>query len=116
MIFWPSCIKSAIVSSDTNEEFLISAMNSLPSGGIMRIAACGITISRIAIETGMPSERAASDLRDIGAGVHPHADDAAEEGWQVDAEMRQTEEPDEELHQERRAADEADIGRARGID
>ena len=49
-----------MVSSETSDEFLISAMNSLPSGGIMRTTACGMTIWRIAMRGGMPSDRAAS--------------------------------------------------------
>ena len=60
MIFWPSCIRSAMVSSETSAEFLISAMNSLPSGGIMRTSACGRHDARIAWRDGMPSDRAAS--------------------------------------------------------
>ncbi len=60
MIFCPSCMRSWMVSSDTSAEFLISAMNSLPSGGIMRTTACGSTTLRIAWPEDMPMERAAS--------------------------------------------------------
>src|SRR5690606_28561363 len=60
MIFWPSCIKSWMVSSDTSAEFLISAMNSLPSGGIIRMTAWGRMMIRIDCTADMPSERAAS--------------------------------------------------------
>jgi hypothetical protein len=38
-----------MVSSDTSAEFLISAMNSLPSGGIMRTKACGRITRRMAM-------------------------------------------------------------------
>ncbi|MNS94747.1 hypothetical protein D3C72_1289740 [compost metagenome] len=48
-----------MVSSDTSAEFLMSAMNSLPSGGIMRTTACGSTIWRIATPGVMPSDCAA---------------------------------------------------------
>ncbi|MNT45115.1 hypothetical protein D3C72_1816770 [compost metagenome] len=60
MIFWPSCITSWMVSSDTRAEFLISAMNSLPSGGIMRTMACGRMTEVMAWPDDMPMERAAS--------------------------------------------------------
>ena len=49
-----------MVKSDTGPNSLISAMNSLPSGGIMRTTACGSTMMRMAWPEDMPSERAAS--------------------------------------------------------
>lgn len=49
-----------MVNSDTSAEFLISAMNSLPSGGIIRTTACGRMMMRMAWPDDMPSERAAS--------------------------------------------------------
>ena len=49
-----------MVSSDTSAEFLMSAMNSLPNGGIMRTTACGSTTVRMAKPEDMPMERAAS--------------------------------------------------------
>ncbi|MNT48727.1 hypothetical protein D3C72_1855230 [compost metagenome] len=49
-----------MVSSDTSAEFLMRAMNSLPSGGIMRTMACGRITARMAWPDDMPIERAAS--------------------------------------------------------
>ncbi|MNU01154.1 hypothetical protein D3C72_2444710 [compost metagenome] len=60
MIFSPSCITSAMVNNETNAEFLINAINSLPNAGIIRTNAWGRMTLRIAILYGKPSERAAS--------------------------------------------------------
>ena len=45
-----------MVNSDTSAEFLIRAMNSLPSGGIMRTRACGRITERIASPNALANE------------------------------------------------------------
>src|SRR5690606_37460788 len=61
-------------------------------------------------------DRAAHDLRDVGCRIHPHAQHAADESGQQDAETGQPEEPDEQLHQQGCAPEAGQVDAARLVE
>ena len=117
------------VMIETSELSLIIAMNSLPIAGITIRIACGRTIRRNVCDSGMPSACAASllaarhgldagteDLGHVGAVVEAERDDPGRDRREDDAGLRQGEIDEEDLDEQRRAADERDVQRGDRID
>ena len=94
----------------------------LVSAGKITFSACGSTILMKTCRGRSPSASAASrwpmrhgveagadDLGGVGRHVERHGEDGGDDRIEPDAEARQAEEDEEQLHQERRVADELDI-------
>ena len=124
---------SKTVTIEATAEPLIIRMTSLPSGRSATISACGrMTLNsttgpaeaerhrRLALAARHGGHRAAEDLGLVGGGVEREGEDAAEEGVaeeppQADrleeaAELAAAVVDEEELGEQRRAAEEGDVG------
>ena len=115
-------VSSAMPTTDTSDEALSSRMNSLISGGTEMRSACGSSmrrqmstrpkpsaIGRLALAARHRVERAAQDLRLIGARGERQAADRRRHRRHVEAELGEEIVDEQQLHQQRHAAKEADV-------
>ena len=122
-------VSSAMPTTETSDDALSSRMNSLMSGGIEMRSACGSRMRRQMSRPAKPSaaaasrlparhgvERAAQDLRLIGGRRQREAADRRHDRRHVEAEFGEEIVDEQQLHQQRHAAEQADIGRAEALE
>ena len=128
-MFMLTRVSSAMPTTETSDEALSSRMNSLISGGTEMRSACGSRMRRqissrriaerrrrlgLAARHGV--ERAAQDLRLIGARRQRQPADRRDQRRDVEAVLGEEVVDEQQQHQQRHAAKHADIGAAETLE
>ena len=124
-MFMLARVSSAMPTTDTSEDALSRRMNSLMSGGTERRNACGSRMRRQIAPPAKPKrdrrlglaarhsiERAAQNLRLIGGRRQRQPADRGDDRRQVEAEFGEEVIDEQQQHQQRNAAKDADIDAA----